>query len=76
MMKKLTIVAVLIMLTVLSYSQEKNDSEMEKMAKSITKESKYYGLIIGINHYPEDALPDLDNPDYVKHTNDGIIILF
>ena len=61
-MKKLTIAAVLILLGALSYCQENNSSELEKLANSIAKESKYYGLIIGINHYPEDALPDLENP--------------
>jgi len=60
--KKLTIAAVLILLAVLSYSQEKNVSENEKLASKIAKESKYYGLIIGINNYREDALPDLDTP--------------
>jgi len=28
----------------------------------ITKEAKYYGLIIGIDNYLDDKLPDLDNP--------------
>ena len=59
-MKKSIIAAVLIILAAVSYSQKNNDSE--NLADRITKESKYYGLIIGINHYSEDALPDLDNP--------------
>jgi hypothetical protein len=32
------------------------------LADKITKESKYYGLIIGINKYEDSNLPDLDNP--------------
>lgn len=28
----------------------------------ITREAKYYGLIIGIDDYTDDKLPDLDNP--------------
>jgi len=59
-MKKLTIAAILILLAALTYSQEKNDSE--KLADHIAKESKYYGLIIGIDQYSEDALPELKNP--------------
>lgn len=62
MMKKSVTVSVLIMLTVVSYGQKKDNSEMEKFADKIVKESKYYGLIIGINNYGEDALTDLDNP--------------
>jgi hypothetical protein len=61
-MKKSIILSLLILLTTITFSQEKIDSEKEKLANSIAKESKYYGLIIGINHYPEDALPNLDNP--------------
>jgi hypothetical protein len=32
------------------------------LADRITKESKYYGLIIGINKYEDSNLPSLDNP--------------
>ena len=61
-MKNSIIAAVLIMLTAVSYGQENNDSEQEKLANKIAKESTYYGLIIGINHYREDAINDLNNP--------------
>ena len=60
-MKKLTIATVLILLAALTFSQEINDSENEKLANRIAKESKYYGLIIGIHHFREDGVPDLDN---------------
>ena len=61
-MIKSIIVLVLILLTAITYSQEKNDSEEEKLANSIAKESKYYGLIIGINNYNDDSIPDLVHP--------------
>lgn len=32
------------------------------LADRITAEAKYYGLIIGIDHYEDPNLPDLDNP--------------
>ena len=32
------------------------------LADRINEESKYYGLIIGINDYLDDNIPDLDNP--------------
>ncbi len=32
------------------------------LADRINKEAKYYGLIIGINNYDDDELPDLLNP--------------
>jgi len=32
------------------------------LADKVTKESKYYGLIIGVNDYHDPAIPDLDNP--------------
>jgi len=32
------------------------------LADKVNKESKYYGLIIGINNYEDPALPNLDNP--------------
>jgi len=50
------------MLTTIAFSQEKNDGDIEKLANSIAKESKYYGLIIGINQYRDSLLPDLDHP--------------
>ena len=61
-MKKLTIAAVLILLAALSYSQEKNEGEKEKLANSIAKESKYYGLIIGINENEDENLSQLEFP--------------
>lgn len=32
------------------------------LADKINKESKYYGLIIGVNNYEDPAIPYLDNP--------------
>jgi hypothetical protein len=32
------------------------------LADKISKESTYYGLIIGIDHYRDREIPDLDNP--------------
>ena len=32
------------------------------LADKVTKESKYYGLIIGIDNYEDPAIPYLDNP--------------
>jgi len=32
------------------------------LAQKIAKESKYYALIIGIDNYPDPAIPSLDNP--------------
>ena len=61
-MKKTIIAAVLIILATVSYSQEENEGEKEKLANSIAKESTYYGLIIGINQYNDDSIPDLVHP--------------
>jgi len=61
-MKKLVFAAAFIMLAAISYNQEQIRSETEKLADKITNESKYYGLIIGINHYSEGAIPELNNP--------------
>ncbi len=32
------------------------------LADRIATESKYYGLIIGIDQYTDESIPDLDNP--------------
>jgi len=59
-MKKSIVAIVLILLGVFSNGQEKNDSE--KLVNHIAKKSKYYGLIIAIDQYSEDALPELKTP--------------
>ena len=61
-MKKFVCIAVLFMLTVLIFSQEKIDSEIKKISDRIANESEYYGLFIGINDYTAENLPDLNFP--------------
>ncbi len=61
-MKQSIIAAILIILVAISYGQKNIDSEKEKLANSIAKESKYYGLIIGINKNEDENLSDLEFP--------------
>lgn len=60
-MKKSILAAVVILLAIAAYCQEKSDGNTEKLADQISRESTYYGLVIGIDHYQDDSIPNQEH---------------